>query len=410
MNIKDFIPLISIISEEKGLAFEKAKEIVEAAIAAAYKKEYGKKSQIIRCKIDIDNRKIDFQRVKMVVDKDMIYSEKEKEEIEKHGFQREKNEENPKIFFNEEKHIMLKDAKKIDKKYKVEDEILIELEPKEKYGRIAAQSAKQVLLQKMKEAEKELVLQEYIDRKGEIVSGTVQRYENGNIIFDLGKTLGVLPKEEQIYSENYKIGERFKLYITKIETESRGHFIFLSRASPKLIEKLFELEVPEIASGQIEIKGTAREPGNRTKIAFGKKDPEIDPIGSAIGPKGARVMTVINEFRTEKIDVIRYSDDIQEYIANSLSPAKILNVKIIEEGVAEVMVPADQVSLAIGREGQNVRLASKLTGWKIDIKKVEAEVKQLDESDESDKGDEGDEKSEYEKGLAKPLKARKHKT
>lgn len=376
MNIKDFLPLISIIAEEKGFTFEKTKEIVEAAIAAAYKKEYGNKAQIIKCIIEIESKKINFWKVMIVVDKKMIYTEKEIKKIEENGFQGEK--EDQKIFFNEEKHIMLKEAKKINKKYKIKDEILNKLVEKEKYGRIASQSAKQVILQKIKEAEKELILKEYIDKEGEIVSGTVQRYENKDIIFYIGKTLGILFKEEQVYTENYKIGERFKLYILKIEKEGRGHFIFLSRSSPKLVEKLFELEVPEILSKQIEIKKITREAGNRTKIAFAKKDENIDAIGSAIGPKGVRVMAVIDELRGEKIDVIRYSDDITEFIENSLAPAKILKVNIIDPQTAEVIVPLDQVSLAIGKEGQNVRLASKLTGMKINIKKE----KELEQSNE----------------------------
>lgn len=378
MNIKEFIPMISLIAEEKNFSFEKTKEIVESAIAAAYKKEYGEKSQIIRCKIDIENKKINFWQVKIVVDKKMIRTDKEMKEKEK-GLLVEKEDEK-KFFFNEEKHIMLKEAKKIDKKFKVEDEVLFELESKEVYGRIAAQSAKQVILQKIKEAEKEKILEEYKDKEGEIVSGTVQRYEGPNIIFDLGKTLAVLPKEEQIYNENYKIGKRFKLYILKVEEDLRGHFVTLSRSSPKLIEKLFEMEVPEIGSGQIKIKAVAREAGNRSKIAFGKVDEEIDVIGSAVGPKGSRVIAVIDAFENEKIDIIRYSDDIEEYIENALSPAKIEKIEIKEDlKTAKVTVSADQIPLAIGRGGQNVRLASKLTGWKIDIKPGENKPKAEDQ-------------------------------
>ncbi len=373
MNVKDFLPLISIITEEKGFTFEKTKEIVEAAIATAYKKEYGNRAQIVRCKIDIENKKIDFWKVWIVVDENIIYTKKEEEEIEKYGFKKEK--EDQKLFFNEERHIMLKDAKKIDKKYKIQDEILEELEKKEEYSRIAAQSAKQVILQKIKEAEKELILKEYINKEGEIISATVQRYKDGNIIFDIGKTSGILYKEEQVYGENYKIGERFKLYIKKIEKESKGYFIFLSRNSPKLVEKLFEIEVPEILSEQIEIKAIAREAGNRTKIAFAKKDENIDAVGSVIGPKGIRVMTVISELRGEKVDIIRYSDNIEEFIKNSLYPAKIIKIEIQEPQIAKIIVPFDQISLAIGKEGQNVRLASKLTGYKINIKKEDEQKK-----------------------------------
>ncbi len=366
MNIKEFIPLISLIAEEKNLSFEKTKEIVEFAIAAAYKKEYGEKFQTIRCKIDIENKKIDFWHTKIVVDKKMIYTDKEIE-MKKAGTLIE-SEDNRRIFFNEEKHIMLKDAKKIDKNFKVGDETFFELEKKEEYGRIAAQSAKQVIMQKIKEAEKEIVFEEYKNKEGELISGIVQRYEGSNIVFDLGKTLALLPKEEQIYNENYKIGERLKLYILKVEEDVKGYFIILSRSSSKLIEKLFEMEVPEIVSGQVEIKAIVREAGNRTKVAFSKKDENIDVIGSVVGPKGIRIMAVVNEFKNEKIDVIKYSDNIEEFIKNALSPAKVEDIKIKEFKTAEVIVSPDQIPLAIGREGQNVRLASKLTGWNIDIK------------------------------------------
>ncbi len=375
MNIKDFLPLISIISEEKGFSFEKTKEIVEAAIAAAYKKEYCNKFHFIRVEIDIENNNINFFKVKSIVNEEMIYTEEEKTEIEEQKIYIKKEEQ--KIFFNEERHIMLKDAQKIDKTYSAGDEIIKKMETKEKFGRIAAQSAKQIILQKIKEAEKEIVLKEYLDKEGQIISGSVQGYDSGDVVFNLGRTLGVLLKEDQTYNEDYKIGERFNLYIKKIEKEGRGHFIFLSRNSPRLIEELFKLEVPEILSEQIEIKFIAREAGVRTKIAFAKKDENIDPIGSAIGPKGIRVMAIIDELRGERIDVIRHSDDIKEFIENSLSPAKIIKIQIKSDNFAEVFIFSDQIALAIGKEGQNIRLASKLTNHKIDIKKIE-EIKEDD--------------------------------
>lgn len=375
MDIKAFASAIAQISEEKGIAAEKIWETLESAIAAAYKKDYGKKGQVIKAKIDQKSGQVNFWQVKEVLTEDMVYTEEELEELkEKQGeessFVRDEigTAEDKRVRFNPERHIMLKDAKKTNSKIKAGEELEIALETKIDYGRIAAQTAKQVILQKIREAERESILLEYKSKEGEIVSGIVQRVEGRNVFFDIGKSLGILIKEEQIPGEFYRPGQRLKVFISKVEETSKGPSILLSRAYPKLVSKLFELEVPEISQGQVEINSIAREPGSRTKIAVSTKADGIDPIGAAVGQRGTRVQAVIQELGGEKIDIIEYSADPEKYIANSLSPAKVVEVKIMLKNKALAVVPEDQLSLAIGKDGQNVRLAAKLTGWKIDVR------------------------------------------
>ena len=324
----------------------------------------------------------------------MIYSEEElaklKEKKKVLTLETETIEEGEKkVKFNPERHIMIEEAKKIDSKIKPSRELKILLKTQEDYGRIAAQTAKQVILQKIREAERESILEEYKSKEGEIVSGIVQRIENRNVFFDIGKTLGILTKEEQVPGEFYRPGQRLKVYVLKVEETPKGPVVFLSRGYPKLISKLFELEVPEISSGQVLIKSVAREAGYRTKIAVESKTEGIDPIGSAVGQRGTRVQAVINELGGEKIDIIEHSDDPEKYIANSLSPAKVLEVKIMPKNKALAIVPEDQLSLAIGKDGQNVRLAAKLTGWKIDVrspeKMEEVEEKEIKKKKEGEK-------------------------
>ncbi len=374
-DIKNFMSAIAQIAEEKSISPEKVLETIEVAIAAAYKKDYGKKGQIIKAKLDPESGNVQFKQVKIVVDKKMIYSEEELEKMKtlpSESFSRDSEKqalsEDKKIRFNPEKHIMFEEAKKINSKIKVSEELETDLEEKKDYGRIAAQTAKQVILQKIREAEKESVFTEYKSKEGEIVSGIVQRIEGRNVFMDVGKTLGILPREEQVPGEFYRPGQRLKVFLLKVEETPRGPVILLSRAYPKLISKLFELEAPEVSSGQVQIKSIAREAGFRSKIAVISETEGIDPIGSMVGQKGTRVMAVINELGGEKIDIIEYSPDSEKYIANSLSPAKVLEVKIMPKSKAIVIVPEDQLSLAIGKDGQNVRLAAKLTGWKIDVK------------------------------------------
>ena len=371
---------IAQIAEEKGISTEKVLETIEMAIAAAYKKDYGKKGQIIKAKLDPESGAVSFKLVKQVVDEKMLYSEEELEKMkEKPPLGEEEEKKEKKVRFNPERHIMLKEAKKINPKLKVGEELEISLEAKEDYGRIAAQTAKQVILQRIREAEKESIFSEYKSKEGEIISGIVQRIEGRNVFLDIGKTLGILPREEQVPGEFYRPGQRLKVFLLKVEETPKGPAIILSRAYPKLISKLFELEVPEVSSGQVKIMSIAREPGSRSKIAVSTDVEGIDPIGSMVGQKGTRVMAVINELAGEKIDIIEYSPKAEEYIANSLSPAKALEVKILPKNKAQVIVPEDQLSLAIGKEGQNVRLAAKLTGWKIDVKPPGAEEEEKPE-------------------------------
>jgi len=378
MDIKSFASAIAQIAEEKGISSEKVLEGIEMAIAAAYKKDYGGKGQVIKAKLDSESGEVKFWQVKQVLDEKMIYSEAELSEMKAKVGQKTKSssaeelETGKKVRFNPEKHIMLKEAKKIKPKIKVGEELEIVLKAQKDYGRIAAQTAKQVIMQRLREAERESIFEEYKSKENQIVSGIVQRIEGKNVFLDIGKTLGILSKEEQVPGEFYRPGQRLKVFVLKVEETPRGPVVFLSRAYPKLISKLFELEVPEISSGQVQIKSIAREAGSRSKIAVASNMKEIDPIGSAVGQRGTRVMAVINELGGEKIDIIEYSEDPEKYIINSLSPAKVLEVKIMPKNKALAIVPEDQLSLAIGKNGQNVRLAAKLTGWKIDVRSPEA--------------------------------------
>ncbi len=376
MDIKNFTSSIAQIAEEKGISPEKVLETVEMAIAAAYKKDYGKRGQFIKAKLDVESGDVKFWQIKLVVDKEMIYSDEELEKMKESASSvdvperkgEEKENEDKKIRFNPEKHIMIEEARAIDPKIKTGENIEMALTSQQDYGRIAAQTAKQVILQRIREAERESILTEYKSKEGELISGIVQRIEGRNIFLDIGKTLGVLPREEQVPGEFYRPGQRLKVYVLKVEETSKGPIVFLSRAYPKLISRLFELEVPEISSGQVQIKAIAREAGSRSKIAAVSDVEGVDPIGSMVGQKGTRVMAVIQELGGEKIDIIEYSEEPEKYITHSLSPAKVLEVKIMPKNKALVIVPEDQLSLAIGKDGQNVRLAAKLTGWKIDVR------------------------------------------
>lgn len=397
MDFKAFTSAISQISEEKGLMQDKVLEIIEQALASAYKKEYGERGQVIKAVLNLDTGKTDFYRILLVVDHTLVYMDEEQvqdfgltEAMSKKYLKKEEEEnaevaeDQKRVKFNLEKHILLKEAKKQDKSIELGAEITTHLEEKEDFGRIAAQTAKQVILQKIREAEKENILAEFKDREGDIVSGIIQRIEGRNIYFDLGRGVGVLPKEEQVRGEFYKEGQRLKLYLLKVEITSRGPNVIVSRAYPKLISKLFELEVPEILGGQIEIKSIAREAGYRTKIAVESKEEGVDAIGAMVGQRGVRVTAVMSELGGEKIDIIEYSDDPVSFITNALSPAKVLDVEVKEKNTALVIVEDDQLSLAIGKDGQNVRLAAKLTGWRIDVRGVSQEEEEVasDEKEE----------------------------
>jgi len=377
MDQKQFLSAISEIAEEKGIAQDQIIETLEMAIAAAYKKDYGKKGQNIKVKFNPKTGEIKVFQFFLVVDESMLKEEVEGEEYEDEevptsvGIPTAVGKEigDKKVRFNPYKHIMVEDAQKIKKGAKPGDEIQTQLETHTDFGRIAAQTAKQVIIQRLREAERDVIYGEYKDKEGEVVSAIVQRIEGKNVFLDIGKASGILYPEEQIAGERYFMGQRLRVYILKVEKSPKGADIILSRAYPKLVSKLFAIEVPEISAGSVQIKSIAREPGSRTKIAVYTEEERIDPVGSCVGQKGSRVQTVINELAGEKIDIIEWNENTEKYIANALSPAKIINVKIDEkERNALVLVPEDQISLAIGQKGQNVRLAAKLTGWKIDIK------------------------------------------
>ncbi len=411
MDLKNFTAAISQIAEEKGISQEKVIEVIETAIAAAYKKDYGEKGQIVKAKLDSKTGQADFWQEKLVVTEDMLYTEEELEEIKEKG---EEAKQEEKVRFNPEKHIMLEEAKKKDSKIKEGDYLQIPLKTGKDYGRIAAQTAKQVILQKIREAEREVVLSEYESKQGELISGVIQRVEGRNIYVDIGKTLGVMPREEQVRGEFYRPGQRLKFYLLKVEESPKGPVVFLSRAYPKIVTKLFELEVPEIAQGTVEIKSIAREAGSRSKVAVFSNEEGIDPIGSAVGQRGTRIMAIINELGGEKIDIVEYSDDPDEFISNALSPAKVLEVKKEEKNKALCVVPEDQLSLAIGKEGQNVRLAAKLTGWKIDVKtpegeEVTVEGQEAEETEEEEKEEKGTKTKEKTKKTKKGSKNKKTK-
>ena len=377
MDIKNFHSAIAQIAEEIGISADKVMETIEVAIAAAYKKDYGEKGQMIKAKLDPVTGGVQFKQVKQVVEESMLYTEEELEQMK--DSKEEIKEEDKKIRFNPEKHIMLDEAKKIDSKVKVGEDLETVLQTKEDYGRIAAQTAKQVILQRIREAEKESVFDEFKSKEGELISGVVQRIEGRNVFLDIGKTLGILAREEQVPGEFYRPGQRIKVFVLKVEDSSKGSVVFLSRIYPKIISKLFELEVPEILSEQVQIRAIAREAGSRSKIAVESMQEGIDPIGAMVGQKGTRVMAVINELGGEKIDIIEYSDEPDKYVANALSPAKVIEVKVSAKNQAQVSVPDDQLSLAIGKDGQNVRLAAKLTGWKIDVKGADGEIVSSDD-------------------------------
>jgi len=386
MDKQPFTSVIEQICEEKGIAKEKVLETIEMALAAAYKKDFGRKGQNVKVKFDLESGRMKVFQVKLVVDQSMLKEETEEkieEEIEEK--KEEDTESEKKVRFNPEKHVLVEDFKKLPakdifsgqgkklteekkKKIKTGDEINFPLKVHQDFGRIAAQTAKQVIIQRIREAEREAVYDEYKDRQGEVVSGVIQRIEGRNIFLDIGKALGILFPEEQIPRENYRIGQRLKTYILEVQNDSRGPTIILSRAHPKIVSQLFALEVPEISAGTVVIKSIAREAGSRSKIAVSSTEERVDPIGSMIGQKGTRVQAVINELSGEKIDIIEWFEDPAKFIAASLLPAKVIEVKIDEKkNQAEAIVPEDQLSLAIGIQGQNVRLSAKLTGWKIDI-------------------------------------------
>ncbi|MBI2450935.1 MAG: transcription termination/antitermination protein NusA [Parcubacteria group bacterium] len=383
---KQFLSAIAQIAEEKGIKSEQVIATIELAIAAAYKKEYGEKQQIIRAKLDPETGKVKFSQIKIVLDESMIKKEEEieqeisenravqseKEEIKEAAAEAgsEKNEEitEKRVRFNLERHMMIDEAKKIKQDAKPGDELEFPLESRDDYGRIAAQTAKQVIIQRIREVERDTIYNEFKDKEGQAASGIVQRIEGRRVFVLIGKTQAILFPEEQIFGERYHIGSRNKFFILRVEKSLKGPGVILSRTHPMLVSRLFELEVPEISVGSVVIKSIAREAGSRTKIAVASTQERVDPVGSLVGQKGTRVGTVISELGGEKIDIIEWNEDQAKFIANALSPAKIFDVKIDEKThYAKAEVLEDQFSLAIGKGGQNVRLAARLVGWKIDV-------------------------------------------
>lgn len=376
MNM-EFIEAIHELEKERGISAEVLFETIEAALISAYKKNFASLQNV---RVSIDRTTGEFK----------VFSRKNiVEEVEDNRTQ-----------------VTLEEARKIDPNYNLEDIVEYEVTPRE-FGRIAAQTAKQVVVQRIREAERGMIYDEYINREGDIVTGVVQRYDQKNVIIDLGKVEAILAAQEQIPGETYQSFERIKTYVVEVKKTTKGPQIMLSRTHPGLIKRLFELEVPEIHDGFVEIKGVSREAGARSKIAVYSRDPNVDPVGACVGPRGSRVQTIVNELKGEKIDIVNYSAVPEEFVANALSPAKVIGVyPKPNEKVALVVVPDYQLSLAIGKEGQNARLAAKLTNWKIDIKSetqalAQNLIPEYNEYDETydenyDEYEEYDENDEYE--------------
>ncbi|MFW5884815.1 MAG: transcription termination factor NusA [Patescibacteria group bacterium] len=415
-----FQAAISQICEEKGLDKESVVETIEAALAAAYKKDYGKKGQLVISHMNPNTGTVEFKQLREVVDdsvrsfeninKEEIKDEdfaknatKSKEQVASRSLQLSEEEVEFLPKFNSDKDILLEDAKKVNKNIKVGDFLEKPLEVKGDYGRVASQTAKQVIIQRLREAERTAMYKEYKSREGEVINGTVHRIEGRNVYVDLGKSVGVLYPSEQIPGEFYRIGQRVRVYIEKVEEDSKGPGVLLSRTSEGLVGKLFELEVPEIFTGTIEIKSIAREPGSRTKIGVISHESSIDPVGSCVGQKGTRVQAIIEELGGERIDIIEWSDDVEKLIKSALSPAKVVKVDLKEESRESVAhVAQEELSLAIGQKGQNVRLAARLTGWKIDVVALESGEKKVEakadgEIKEIKKEEKGQEKTQNEK-------------
>ena len=358
---EEFIVALKEIVKEKGISAELLFNTIEDALVAAYKKNYSKQgatSQHVNVSMNRETGEIHVYSRKNVV-----------EEVEDE--------------FNE---ISLEDAKKIDPRYELEDIVDIEVTP-EKFGRVAAQAAKQVVVQRIKEEERRIVYNEFIEKECDIITGNVIRKDKSNVFINLGKIEAVLGPNEQMPGEVYNFNDKLKLYIVEVKNTTKGAQVVVSRTHPGLVKRLFELEVPEIYNGIVEIKSISREAGSRTKIAVHSNDDNVDSMGACVGPKGTRVQNIVNELKNEEIDIIKWSKLPDEFIANALSPAKVLNVDVDEESKsAKVLVEDNQLSLAIGKEGQNVRLAAKLTGWKIDIKSL-SQISEIEENVEAEEND-----------------------
>lgn len=335
---KGLFEVLTEICEEKGISADVLVEALEAALVAAYKKNFNS-AQNVEVAIDKDTNSVKVFAKKTVVE----------------------------LVEDEQEEISLEDARKLSGVYEVGDVVNIEVTPKD-FGRISAMTAKQVVTQRIREAERGIIYSEYTEKTNDIISGRIERIERGNVFIDIGKLEAILPEKEQPAGETYEVGDMLRCYVSEVRSTQRGTQIVVSRTHPGLVKKLFETEVPEISEGIVEIKNIAREGGSRTKIAVYSNDPNVDAQGACIGPKGLRVQNIGDELRNEKIDIVKWSEDPVEYITASLSPAQVISTVLDEEEKsAHVKVPEHQLSLAIGKSGQNVRLAARLTGWKIDI-------------------------------------------
>jgi len=335
----EFLDALKDLEKEKGIAVDVLLEAIEAALLSAYKRNFG---SLQNARIHIDRNTGDFK----------VYSQRTVTETVE----------------DERQEISLEEARKIDPRFNLGDIVENEVTPRN-FGRIAAQTAKQVVVQRIREAERNIIFEEFANREGDILTGIVQRIENKNVFIELGKTEAILTPSEQMPNEEYRPGDRLKTYIVEVRKTTKGPQILVSRTHPGLLKRLFELEVPELHEGVVELKSIAREAGYRSKIAVYSKDENVDPVGACVGPKGMRVQNIVTELNGEKIDIVKWNPDASKFVASSLSPAKVVAVEVWEdEKVARVIVPDYQLSLAIGKEGQNARLAAKLTGWKIDIK------------------------------------------
>lgn len=380
-----FMDAIEELCEEKGLDKDIVIETVEAALAAAYRKDYGRPKQIMKSKLDPASGDVDMFRVYNIVETEEEVKEKEQE-------------------------LTIDQADKFKKGAKVGDEILIPLEKQSEFGRIAAQTAKQVIIQRIREAERDMLFKEFKNKEDQIVNATVQQLEGRNVIVSLGKANGILYPAEQIQNERYYVGQRLKVYVKEVVETTRGPQIIVSRSDKELIRGLFELEVPEIATGSVEIKSIAREAGSRTKLAVIATEEKIDPVGSCVGQRGTRVQAVLGEIGEEKIDIVLWDEDVEHFIMNALSPAKTRRITInSKENKATVFVDKDSLSLAIGKGGQNVRLASKLTGWGIDVVLNEEEDEEKVEATKTLEEELSAETKKSKKTSSKPIKAKKVK-
>ena len=391
LDLKTLNSALDELQHERGISRESVIDALSTALAAAYRREYGKRGQIIRASFNPETGDMEFRQAKIVVDKTLVRTTDEEEAKTAEGgsplnvplgerkaladaSQSEAFRDDHRSRFNPEQHIMLEDARRIKKDAQLDEEISFPLETKEDFGRIAAQAAKQVVMQKVREAERASIISEFGEREGDVVTGHVQRFERGNLYVDLGRATAILPYDEQIPGERYRQGERVRALLLRVDEGVRGTFIRLSRSHPRFLVKLFEAEVPEMASGVVEVKGIVREPGSRAKIAVFSNDDHVDPVGALVGQRGVRVAVVTSELGGEKIDVVEWSEKTADYVQEALKPAQVLGVELFEDEIrAVVQVAEDQQPLAIGRGGQNVRLAARLTGWKIDIRSAGGE-------------------------------------